>query len=110
MPSKPLGRCPCGRRAVYRGKCEDHARLTEVARGTRQARGYDAAHDRLRRRWAPRVARGVVDCWRCGERITPGQPWDVGHDDVDRAITRGPEHADRCNRAAGGRAAHQQPI
>ncbi len=109
MPTKPLGRCMCGRRAVYRGKCEEHARRVKVARGTRQARGYDASHDRLRRRWAPSVARGLVSCWRCGLLITPGQPWDIGHDDVDRSIVRGPEHA-RCNRAAGGRAAHRPSL
>jgi hypothetical protein len=31
------------------------------------------------------------------------EPWDLGHDDHDRSITRGPEHRDRCNRAAAGR-------
>jgi hypothetical protein len=48
---------------------------------------------------APLVAAGVVDCWRCGRRIEPGQAWDLGHDDVDRSRWRGPEHAS-CNRRA----------
>jgi hypothetical protein len=43
------------------------------------------------------VAAGLVDCWRCGERILPGAKWDLGHDDLDRSITRGPEHR-LCNR------------
>ena len=95
----------CPTLATYRGKCDTHARLTEQARGTRQQRGYDQAHQRTRRRLAPKVAMGTVTCWRCGDLIIPGTPWDVGHDDHDRTITRGPEHA-QCNRAAGGRAAH----
>ena len=61
-------------------------------------RGYGRAHQRMRRDWAPLVEAGQVDCWRCGERIPSGDPWDLGHDDIDRAKYRGPEHQ-RCNRA-----------
>jgi hypothetical protein len=32
--------------------------------------------------------------------ILPGQPWDLGHDDHNPAVYRGPEHA-RCSRRAG---------
>jgi hypothetical protein len=42
-----------------------------------------------------------VDCARCGERIEPGEPWDLGHDDVDRSRYTGPEHR-RCNRSTRG--------
>ena len=73
--------------------------------GPRQ-RGYDRDHDRLRDWWKPRVAAGTVDCWRCGHRIRPDEPWDLGHDDHDRSKYRGPEHAGRCNRSAAGRASH----
>jgi hypothetical protein len=61
-------------------------------------RGYGAAHERLRRHWAPIVAAGNVDCWRCGQRINPDDDWDLGHDDHDRTQYRGPEHVS-CNRA-----------
>lgn len=70
--------------------------------GTTTQRGYGAAHQAERARWAPIVARGGVICWRCGEPIRPGQPWDLGHDDNDRTIYRGPEHRGH-NRAAGAR-------
>ncbi len=94
----------CGTLATYRGHCAPHARQAETNRGTRQQRGYNRHHDTLRRRWAPRVDRGLVDCARCGERIHPGQPWDLGHTD-DRTAWTGPEHV-TCNRTAGGQAAH----
>jgi hypothetical protein len=75
-------------------------------RGTAAARGYDTKHRKLRARWARRVAAGTVSCWRCGDLIDAVEPWDLGHDDDDRTVTRGPEHAGRCNRRAGGAAAH----
>lgn len=49
---------------------------------------------------APYVPGSV--CWRCGRPILPGQPWDLGHDDDNPALYRGPEHA-RCSRQAGAR-------
>jgi hypothetical protein len=50
------------------------------------------------RQLKPLVEAGCVRCARCGELIRPGEPWDLGHDDVDRSQCSGPEHA-RCNRA-----------
>lgn len=82
--------------------CAAHRRAREVKRGSRQARGYGAAHEALRRRYAPFVARGKVTCWRCGLKIEPTEPWDLGHDDDDRARYTGPEHV-RCNRATASR-------
>ena len=65
-------------------------------------RGYGADHQQLRKRyWAPKVRAGNIDCARCGQRIAPGQPWDLGHTD-DRSAWTGPEHAS-CNRSAGGK-------
>jgi hypothetical protein len=56
---------------------------------------YGAAHTALRNQWAPLVAAGIVNCWRCHEPITAGSPWHLGHDD-DRTKYRGPEHP-ACN-------------
>jgi len=61
---------------------------------------------RLRADWALRIAAGDLVCYRCGQLIAPGQPWDLGHV-IDRARggseTNGgvaPEHRS-CNRSAG---------
>ena len=67
------------------------------------ARGYGYAHQQERKRLAPLVEAGEITCWRCGRPIYPGSKWDLGHDDWDRTVYRGPEHANRCNRAAGAR-------
>lgn len=69
---------------------------------TRTQRGYGTAHTRLRAKWARKVATGTVDCWRCGRRLNPLEPWDLGHDDLDRSVYRGPECV-ACNRATGAR-------
>lgn len=76
--------------------------------GTTTERGYGPDHRQLRATWAPRVARGTVRCWRCGEPIHRGEPWDLGHDDHNRHRYRGPEHA-TCNRSAGGRQRGRTP-
>jgi hypothetical protein len=44
------------------------------------------------------VEAGMVRCARCGRRILPGEPWDLGHvDGTDGKLYSGPEHR-RCNR------------
>jgi hypothetical protein len=73
------------------------------------ARGYGAQHQALRKEWAPLVATGQVTCPRCGWPISPSQAWDLGHDDHDRTVYRGPEHQ-RCNRAAGARKGNRSPL
>lgn len=68
---------------------------------------YGAKHDAERRRWAPKVARGDVICWRCDEVIEPGAPWDLGHADGSETIYNGPEHR-ACNRGAAARLTNQR--
>lgn len=70
--------------------------------GGTAARGYGAAHQRERARWAPIVAAGRAVCARCRKPIAPNTAWDLGHDDTDRTRYAGPEHR-RCNRRAGAR-------
>jgi len=72
------------------------------SQGTRKERGYDYKHEKLRKQLAPDVEAGRKNCWRCGERILAGEPWDLGHSDEDRTKYMGPEHQ-RCNRATAGR-------
>src|SRR5262249_9362449 len=79
------------------------------ARPSSTDRGYGTAHAAARKRLEPLVAAGEVRCWRCALPIPPGQPWDLGHDDHDRGVYRGPEHRHSrdCpmggNRATAGR-------
>jgi hypothetical protein len=67
-------------------------------RGHANGHRYGTAHKKERARWTPKVRAGKVDRWRCGKRIEPGEPWDLGHDDDNPKRYRGPEHR-RCNRA-----------
>lgn len=94
------------------GKCRAHlaaARAAQdAARPSSTARGYDRDHQELRAQWAPRVATGTVNCARCHTPIGAGEPWDLGHDDHDRAKYSGPEHED-CNRATKGRGTTTSP-
>jgi len=90
-----------------RGRCPTHDRARDKARGTRQARGYDAAHDREAKHWRDKVRAGeLVLCWRCGLPITNPDDCHLGHDDHDRSVTRGPEHGRDCNLRAAGKARH----
>ncbi len=90
-------------------RCTAHeqarARAIDARRGTRQSRGYGAAHDRLRKQWKHKVNAGVVPCARCRIRIAPGGEWHLDHDDDDRSRYLGPSHK-LCNLAAAGRKAH----
>lgn len=73
--------------------------------GSTAARGYGSDHQKDR----ARVKRDLVDpglasCWRCGGWVNPAMPWDLGHDDHDRTVYRGPEHRGRECPAGGNRA------
>jgi hypothetical protein len=73
--------------------------MSRRQRGSTAERGYGTHHQQLRASLAPLVATGTVDCWRCGRRIEPTERWDLGHDDEDRRVYRGPEHI-ACNRGS----------
>lgn len=63
------------------------------------ANGYGKEHKRLRAEYAARMDNGeIFFCWRCRRVVNPSRPWDLGHDDLDRSVYRGPEHVG-CNRA-----------
>lgn len=67
-------------------------------------RGYGWQHQKLRAEYVKQMKQdGYLVCARCGEVITPEMPFDLGHDDYDRSVYTGPEHANECNRAAGAR-------
>lgn len=88
------------------GRCTDCLRQADRDRGTRQERGYDAAHDHERAKWALILERRSVPCARCQKPINPGDDWDLGHND-ERTRWTGPEHP-ACNRAAGGRTTQER--
>jgi hypothetical protein len=60
-------------------------------------RGYGGVHQSLRRRYAKVVDRGEAYCAKCGQWISPSEPWDLGHSPFDRGKYLGPMHQ-RCNR------------
>lgn len=68
-----------------------------------RAREYNTPkHRALRKAWQVEVDAGHASCWRCGKPIPPGTKWQLGHDDNDRTVYRGPEHP-RCNLSAAAR-------
>lgn len=73
--------------------------------GRTTARGYGWEHQKKRAQYVrQQKEEGYLTCWRCGVMIPDGEPFDLGHDDVDRSVTRGPECVP-CNRATSSRAA-----
>lgn len=95
--------------AAGRSRCATCERIRDKARGTRQERGYDAQHDRLRADYQSRMDRGEgFECWRCAATSTPHRvdtsDWQLGHCDDDRTKYHGPE-CPSGNQATSGRAA-----
>lgn len=80
------------------GRCDQHKRQADRARGSRQERGYDAAHERERKRWARLLP---LPCARCGRLIQRTDKWHLDHTD-DRSGYLGPSCA-ACNVSAAHR-------
>jgi hypothetical protein len=102
-----VDQAPCPTRSLTQhrsGRCPECRRQQWSARGTTTERGYGVDHRALREQYRPLVEAGDVTCWRCGEPINPDDDWDLGHDDLDRSIYRGPEHRAH-NRATKSRRA-----
>lgn len=60
------------------GRCTDCKREHEKARGTKQQRGYDAEHGRIRARLLADLIDGTP-CEGCGEPMRKGQALDAAH-------------------------------
>ena len=87
------------------GYCPTHARERDKARGSKEQRGYGAAHSKERAKWAAIIARMPVLCSRCHLPITADMDWHLDHT-PDRRGYLGPSHA-TCNLSAAGKAAHR---
>lgn len=97
--------CPTLTRST---RCPDCTRAKDRERGTSSERGYDAAHQRLRRRYQLKMEAGeVFHCWRCGREIDQ-DAWTLGHCDVDRSQYHGPECIP-CDYAVAGRTGCPHP-
>jgi hypothetical protein len=79
-----------------------------TAHGSTHRRGYGWQHQAQRARVKPLVESGRAICWRCRRPIHPLAAWDLGHDDRNRLLYRGPEHR-ACNRAAARRKHQPRP-
>lgn len=108
--------CPHCRTLVEASEWAAHQQAHKNAgKASTTARGYGAAHQRVRREWAKRIAAGGVVCARfqlgqClladrpeGPVILPGEEWEPDHVDGDKSQYLGPSHLG-CNRATAGRA------
>jgi hypothetical protein len=81
------------------GHERERRRKQDERRPSRAQRGGGHDHQQLRREWSAKVDAGDVICWRCGNPIEPGMPWDLGHvDGSNYRLYAGPEHRE-CNRA-----------
>lgn len=77
-------------------RCADHTRAKDKARGSRQQRGYDAAHDRERAAIQSRIDKGAaIHCVTC-DAVLIGRKWDLGHN-ATRTGWIGPQ-CEPCNR------------
>lgn len=84
------------------GRCDEHRRERDKARGTRQERGYGREHELTRAELLP-LAYGTR-CRYCGNRMWPHEHLALDHT-ADRTGYRGIVHADYRDCPAGGNAA-----
>lgn len=98
MPSLTICNEPGCATPVPRGKCPEHKRQADKARGSSTQRGYGGSHQR-RRAAAIANAKPTDPCTRCGQPIgCDPTTLDLDHTD-DRTDYRGLAHA-TCNRGA----------
>lgn len=79
-----------------------HRKVDNAATAARVAQYRSTEHRKRRALAKAEVESGRASCWRCGGPIAPGSRWHLGHDDHDRSVYRGPEHAG-CNLKAAAR-------
>jgi hypothetical protein len=91
----------CTSRAKSREIESPDERRKRLVKNRIQRERYGVAHRRRRRQFARQVEAGEAFCNRCGEPISPDEPWDLDHDDVNPRIEL-PAHV-ACNRAAASR-------
>lgn len=95
--------CSPNCREVHGKATSNWQRRPNDAAAKERARTYSTAeHKRLRAHYKRLVANGSEYCWRCSRRIDPRSAWHLGHDDNDRTLYRGAEHA-QCNIRAAAR-------
>ena len=79
-------------------QCRPYSPSRHGDKAARAERGYGPEHSKTRRWFKTNVVdKGNGYCWRCGVWLDPKEPWDLGHDDYDRSVYRGPE-CRPCNR------------
>lgn len=99
-----------------RGRCPDHERARDQARGTKTQRGYGSTildtplgqmtYDQCRTEYQRRLDDGErMNCAdQCGDAIEPSS-WHLGHHNTDRGVIVGPL-TKQCNLSAAGKARH----
>jgi hypothetical protein len=107
MPARPRQPCtqPGCPKLTTGGRCPDHKRQADKARGTRQERGYDADHDTLRAQLMLTAIGKICASPSCTRRMLPGQRLALMHNE-DRTGYLGMGHA-QCNLSDAGKAAHR---
>jgi len=79
---------------------------TTPAAKARKQRHNTREYREAGKRATAQVKAGLASCWRCRRRIPStavrGPDWQLGHDDWQVNLIRGPE-CTRCNRTAAGR-------